>query len=251
MKRIVSLLDDEMMKEKVNLDKGVAGCAGAKQGLESNISKNASAIRHDKSLVAEAERLLAAESNPIKRNGLTLKRQQYLQDIGRKMQTSANLQKTLDMTDDLYAKFQRMQQLADFNIENLAAQIENDEQERNAILEAYKALSPAQKLIRGEPEALKMFNASREFQARDNARMLGAMKDFSAYSEKYLNGMDIEQGAAAADAEQMLAGIEKTMQLTAGSPDPAPAKTPRTAEAIPVERPTSKPIDPDYLDWNK
>lgn len=228
---------DDMRQEKVKLDKGVAGCAGAKEGLEKNVSRNADAIEHDKSLIAEVDRVAARETNPVKKNGYMLQRQRYLLDIGRKNTTNTNLQKTLDMTNNLYSMLQRMQQLSEYNIDNLAAQIENDEQERDAIMQAYEALSPAQKLIRGEPEALAIFNQSRETAARQNAQMLGAMKDFSAYSAKYVTGMDIEQGAAAADAEKSLADIERTLRIAEGvQPQTVPQPQLPLMEAVPVRR---------------
>jgi hypothetical protein len=236
---------DDMTQEKVKLDKGVEGCAGAKEGLERNIANNNDAIQHAKSEIFQTDRMIASERNPVKLNGLNLSKQRFLEIIARKMATNQNLQKTLDMTNGLYERSQRMQQLAEYNIENLNAQIENDEQERNAILEAYKSLGPMQKLIRGEPEALKTFNAAREFAARDNSRMLGAMKDFSAYSEKYLTGMDIEQGAATADAEKMISNIEKTMQLTSGGGDTVPMGIVR-ADAVTVPN-SSKAVSGDYL----
>lgn len=243
---------DEMKLQKAKLDQGVEGCAGSKQGLETNIQNNVAAIKQNEGRVEVIDK---RANNPnrtqIDRTKDGYDRDRFMNDIGRKITSNKNLQKTLDMTNGLYTMLQEMQQLSDYNIENLTAQIDNDQQERNAILESYKALSPAQKLIKGQPEQLAIFNASREYVARDNARMLGAMKNFSVISEKYVRGMEIDQSAAAAEAEKALAEMKQTMKLADGGSEKVPMYMGvAQAEPVPARR-ISGGAGVDYLKLDK
>lgn len=237
---------DSMKKQEVELSKGLEGCSGAKVRLERTIANNDASVSHSKSLIEQTEKVAAQETNPYKKQSLNLKKSTYLQEIGRRMHSTENLKKILKTTTGMYGLLIRWQQLAEFNIDNTDATIKNAQEERNAILESYKALGPAQRLIKGDPEELKLANAALEFLAEDNAKKLGAMEDFARYSEKSLSNMDLEQGANASDAEKMLSEYE-TKLLEAGGAKTVPNSVVRTADAALVPR-SSNAIEGDYLD---
>jgi hypothetical protein len=231
---------DKMRDRKTELDAGVGGCAGAKKRLETQIEKNSGQINHTRSLIDEVARKLAGQRlDQLTYQSLTLQKQRYLQEVGRRMHSNENLQRILDQTNRMYVMLTRWQQLAEYNIENTDAEIKNAEDERKSILATYKSLGPAQKLIKGDPEELKMMNAALEFLAEDNANKLGAMEDFARYSEKFLTNMDIEQGASAEDAEKMLTAFEQKLLVT-GSPSP-------TIPNSQQPEPEKQPIEVDYF----
>jgi hypothetical protein len=229
---------DKMREQSEELGKGVAGCAGAKTQLENQIANNQKIVRHAQSLADQADLNLNATNDPLQKQRWMLSKNSQLQEIGRRLHSTENFQKILAQTTRMYTMLTRWQQLADFNIENTDAEIKNAEEERKSILASYKALGPAQRLIKGDPEQLKMVNASLEYLAEDNANKLGAMEDFARYSEKFLSGMDLEAGANAADAEKMMTEYENKL-LTAGSPQ---------ASAVPV---ATKVVQGDYIDYTK
>lgn len=230
---------DKMRDQNEQLSKGLEGCSGAKRQLENSIATNNAAISKSLSMASQSDIMANRESDNLKKQSLLLHKQTYLQDVGRRQKSNANLQKILDQTTRMYTMLTRWQNLAEYNIENTDAEIKNAQEERNSILASYRALGPAQRLIKGDPDQLKMVNQSLEYLAEDNANKLGAMEDFSRYSEKFLSGMDIEQGANAADAEKMLTQYEsKLMSAGAAHAD---------ATAIPASK-ASNPIDGDYLD---
>jgi hypothetical protein len=241
---------ERMEKQNEELGEGIEGCNGAKTRLETQIAKNTQLVNKDKSKIDEAERVLRnTQIDDLTRGRVTLSRQSALQEIGRKMKSNENLQRVLAQTTQMYKLLCRWQQLAEYNIENTRGQMENLRDERDAILASFKSLGPAKRLIKGDPEELKLVNQSLEFLAEDNAMKLGAMEDFSRYSQKFLTDMDLEQGASAADAEKMLGEFESKL-LTAGSGETAPKTVVRDAQAVPVKR-SSSTVDGQYLDLEK
>jgi hypothetical protein len=241
---------DRMRSKNEELGRGVAGCRGAKTQLERQIATNTESITHARSLIAEVDRKTGLTTDNLVRQSLILRKQAQLQEIGRKMHSNETLDGILKQTTRMYTLLTRWQQLAEFNIENTQAEVDNLAVERKTILASYKALGPAQRLIKGDPEQLKMVNRSLEYLAEDNANKLGAMEDFARYSQKFLDGMDLEQGASASDAEKMLGEFEKRL-LSAGSSESVSLQRPVDAEAVPVPRGGSRttPVEGDYIDW--
>lgn len=225
----------QMEERNRELAKGIEGCAGAKKQLENQIASNEMAATHAKSIIVQADKQVEIERDPLRKQRLLLSKQGSLQEIGRRLHSNENLQCILQQTSRLYAMLTRWQNLAEYNIENARGEMQNLDAERKTILASYRAMGPAQRLIKGDPEQLKMVNASLEFLAEDNANKLGAMEDFARYSEKFLSNMDLEQGASAADAEKMLAEYEVKL-LTAGTVETVPAEIVQESEAVPVAR---------------
>lgn len=227
---------DQMVDNNNKFSQAIQGTSGAKVSTERQIEKNNSAISKAESIRDEAKSEMASKKNPLDQQRLALNITMQLNEIGRRMHSNEKLQKILDQTTKIYDMLCRWQQLADFQILNLRAEIDNNKEERKAILAAYAGMGFAQKIIQGDPEQLKLLNASLEFMADDNAQKLGAMQDFARYSEKYLSQMDLEQGASAADAEKMLSQYELKL-LSSGAPvQTIPAVIIPNQEPVPVLR---------------
>jgi hypothetical protein len=241
---------DKMTEQSRELDKGVEGCAGAKKELETQIATNDEIIRHNKSLIDQADKTMVAERDPLRHQSVALRKEAFKLEIGRRIHSSENLSRILAQATRMYTMLTRWQALAQFNIINTTAEVQNAKQERNSILKSYRSMRWAERIIKGDPEQLKIQNAALEYLAEDNANKLGAMEDFSRYSEKFLTDMDIEQGASAADAEKMLAEYEQKL-LSASAGETAPTSLVRTAEAVPVLRDSGKAVDGDYIDFKK
>ena len=226
---------DRMRENSEKLGKAVAGCNGAKVSVQSQMSKNSDAIRHAKSLADQADKQLAASHDTLMQQRFNLSKTMQLQEIGRRMHSNDKLQSILGQTTKMYNLLVRWQQLGEFNVENMQAEVNNAKEERKAILSAYAGMGFAQKLIKGDPEQMKMLNASLEYLATDNANKLGAMEDFARYSEKYLTSMDLEQGASSDDAEKMLNEYEHKL-LSAGSTDQSTVQSTSVSNPVPVPR---------------
>lgn len=229
------------------LGKAVAGVNGAKQAIQSQMSKNTSIIEKAKSLKDQADQSLSNEKDQLIRQRLILDRQRQLQEVGRRMHSNDKLQVILTQTTKMYGMLVRFRNLGDFNVENTRAEIENAKSERKTIQESYRGMSFARKIISGDPEQLRLYNQSLEFLAEDNARKLGEIEDFADYSQKYLTEMDLEQGAAASDAEHMLSQYEAKLLGDGGAASTtAPVWKSSRPNAIPG--PDGSPVEGDYLD---
>lgn len=209
---------DDMEEKKLELDKALEGCSGAREQVKAQMDKNTEVIRHETSLKEQADKQLAKANDPLEKQRYALSANLHLQEIGRRIHSNEKFQATFDQTTKLYNILTRWQQLADFNIENTKAQVQNAKAERTTILASYKGMKFAQRILKGDPEQLKLLNQDLEYLVQDNAEKLGEMAEFSRYSEKFLTDMDLESGAAAGDAEKMLAQYEQKL-LTASKSD--------------------------------
>lgn len=210
---------DKMEANNEKLSTAIEGCAGAKKTLENGIRDNQVRAEKARSLVHQCDVDLAKTPiNDSTKQRLTFQRNGNLLEMQRREESNNNLQRILDQTNKLYSMLQRWQNFAEYNIENTKSEVENAEQNRKSIMSAYAGMSFAKRLIKGDPEQLKMVNASLEFLAQDNGRMLGAMDDFSRYSEKFLSNQDLSSEAAIAEAEKTMAGYEQKLLAESGDP---------------------------------
>lgn len=210
---------DKMTANNEKLSTAIEGCAGAKKTLENGIRDNQVRAEKARTLVHQCDIDLA--KTPIsesRKQQLSFQRNGNLLEMQRRQDSSNNLQRILDQTNKLYAMLQRWQNFAEYNIDNTKAEVENAKSNRKSILSAYAGMSFAKRLIKGDPEQLKMVNASLEFLAQDNGRMLGAMDDFSRYSEKFLSNQDLSSEAAISEAEKTMAQYEQKLLLESGDP---------------------------------
>lgn len=213
---------DENKAIMAKFDTAIERTCGAKQEVEDAIAKKKSAITHDFNICQQADVQLKAAKNPLEVQRLQLSKQSAQTDAGMKKANLENLLKILNTVNGLYDRLQRLRNLSEFNISTLENQIEEAQTQRHVIMESFKAMNFAKRLLQGDPEQLKLFNQSLEYLAEDNASKLGAMKSFSDYAEKYITHMDLENGAASQDAQKMFDELEKKL-LTPGTSDSVPA----------------------------
>lgn len=245
----IGILENTVDKMKENAEKlarAIEGVNGAKTEVGRRISANEAAIKKATGLKEQADKQLLSARDTLSIQRLNLSKNMELQEIGRRLKSNEKLKQIYQQTDKLYTMLGRWQNLADFNIENTVAEVTNAKEERKTILAAYRGMGFAKKLIAGDSEQMKMFNASLEYLVEDNSMKLGAMEDFARYSEKYLSTMDLEQGASADDAEKMLAQYEEKLLSSGGTQVPQQMGVAK-AELVPINR-SSSAIDPDYLD---
>jgi hypothetical protein len=211
-------LDDRRTKLR-ELDKGVAGCNGAKERLQTDISNNNNLIRKDTAIVQECQRQASPPNmDSLERSRILLRAQAKKEEIGRTMKSNETLTGILNMATRFYNVLCRLQQLSEYDIEKTDSQVKTLKAERNSILAAYKALAPAQRLLKGDPEQLKMVNGAIEYLMEDNSRKMGEIDDFARWTERFLTDMSLEKGADASEAEKMLAQFEQKL-LTPGTTD--------------------------------
>jgi hypothetical protein len=214
------------------LDPAVSQLSGSVQRLKSEIAKNQQDAVHQKALadevarqIVQLQRQLQQVQDPIARQaiglkiqGFQLQQQGYMENAGMLLQTNNQEQPLLDQTVRMYGQMCRIQQLASFKVDSLSQQADMWSKRRATILASQKALGAANSILKGDSQQLAIVDQTLEFLNNEADDTIGAMDDFNRWSDKYLTDMDIQKGAAADEATQMFANLEKKL-IPAGTAD--------------------------------
>jgi hypothetical protein len=112
--------------------------------------------------------------------------------------------------------FRHWSQIADSKIQRTENKVNFLAEQRKMILDAKATLGVGQRLLRGNPEQLKMVDMALDYLEEDTARTLGEIREFSRYTDKLLTDEQIESGAAADEAAARFAEFNQKL-LTAGN----------------------------------
>jgi len=112
--------------------------------------------------------------------------------------------------------FQHWSQIADSKIQRTENKVNFLAEQRKMILDAKATLGVGQRLLRGNPEQLKMVDMALDYLEEDTARTLGEIREFSHYTDKLLTDDQIESGAAADEAAAKFAEFNQKL-LSSGS----------------------------------
>lgn len=235
----------QMVANKEKLDDSVSQCSASRREVKTRMDSNDNLIHQAKSKKDQADKAVAQTSSLGDKQKFAFQSSLQAQEMTRRIHSNEKLQVIFDQASKLYDMLTRYQNLADYNIQNITLDVANAEEERKSILIAYKGMSLAKRIIKGDPEQVALFNQSLDYLVDDNARKLGEMEDFTRYSEKFLTSMDLDQGASVDDAEKMLASYEKKLLVSDSQKQTVPNFV-TTAQAVPVSNST-KAIDADYL----
>jgi uncharacterized coiled-coil DUF342 family protein len=215
---------DKLRKESQTFDTAVSQLAGSSQRLQDEIDNNKKDMMHQKSLADEVDRQVsikqrqlpslvgqAQQALQIEIEGLSLKKQSFMQAAGMDMGTIQNEQAVLDQTNKMYNQLTRLRNLAQFKVDALSQQADMLAKRRSAILASQKALKAAGAIINGDPAELAIVDQTVEYLNNEASDTIGQMSDFNQWSDKYLTDMDIQNGANAQDATKAFAAMEKKL----------------------------------------
>jgi hypothetical protein len=207
---------DDMKKEKYNLDQTLQRFAGSEERLQRSIAAKNDEINALGHKAAVAEQMAAAAKDPMERERLMLERQTFLEKAGMLMQGVKQLQALEDQTSRMQNTFRHWSQIADSKIQRTENKVNFLAEQRKMILDAKATLGVGQRLLRGNPEQLKMVDMALDYLEEDTARTLGEIREFSRYTDKLLTDEQIESGAAADEAAARFAEFNQKL-LTAGN----------------------------------
>jgi hypothetical protein len=237
---------DDMKKDKATLDNTVERFAGSDERLQTSIQQKTDEIKTLNFQSQKADKMSVAESDPLKKERLTLQSQTYREKMGLLMQAAKQLTAMEKTTADLLLNFRHWSQISDSKIERTEMKVEILSEQRKMILDAQRTLSVGQRLLRGNPEQLQMVDMAIEYLADDTARTLGQIREFNRYSDKLLTKLDIEN-AADADAAAAQIGEFSQKLLTAGAqPAAVDMMTPIQGEVV-----SKSPVSDDYSQFLK
>jgi hypothetical protein len=142
-------------------------------------------------------------------------------------------------TNDMLTKFRHWSQVSDAKIDRTAMKVEIFAEQRKMILDAKKTLGVGMRLLKGDPEQLKLVDGAIEFLTEDAAQTLGEIQEFNRFSDKMLTDIDIENSANAQMARDKFAEFGQKMEASANRPSAVDQLQAAMSGITPVTIPTT------------
>jgi len=202
---------DDMVKAKAELDQTVQRFSGSDERLKRNIDAKTEEINTLGHKANKAQQMAGAVQDPMERERLNLERQTFLEKAGMLMSGVKQLQALEDQTANMLHTFQHWSQISDSKIARTRNKVDFLAEQRKMILDAKATLGAGQRLLRGNPEQLKMVDMALEYLEDDTSRTLGEIREFTRYTDRLLTDEQIEQGAAADEAAARFAEFNQKL----------------------------------------
>ena len=209
---------DDMKKAKAELDQTIQRFAGSDNNLRTNIARKTAEINQLMAQSQQAARMLQNEPDALKKERIQLQKETYEQKAGMLMGFVKQLQDLENQTNDMLNKFRHWSQVSDAKIERTEIKVEIFAEQRKAILDAKNTLHAGIRILKGDPEQLKLVDGAIEYLQEDAARTLGEIQEFNRYSDKLLTDIDIENGANAEMARQKFAEFSGKIEESSNRP---------------------------------
>ena len=230
---------DDMKKAKAELDQTIQRFAGSDNNLKTNIAKKNAEISQLMAQSQAAARMLTTKTDPLEKERIQLQKETYEQKAGLLMQAVQQLQALENQTHDMLDKFRHWSQVSDAKIDRTAMKVEIFAEQRKMILDAKRTLGVGMRLLKGDPEQLKLVDGAIEFLTEDAARTLGEIQEFNRFSDKMLTDIDIENSANAELARQKFADMSNKLEASANRPSAVDQLQQALAGATPISIPTT------------
>lgn len=214
---------DDMKTAKAELDKTVLKFAGSENRLLSKIADKTATINELGSRSNQAALMLTREKDPDKADLLKLSKETSEQKAGMLMEGIKQLKTLEAQTKDMLDKFRHWSRVSDAKIDRTEMKVDFYAEQRKDILDAQRTLGVGYRLLKGDPEQLKLVDSAIEFLADDAAQTIGEIQEFNRYSDKLLTEIDIDNSGAAESARQRFA--EFGVKLDNSSSKPAAIDT--------------------------
>src|SRR5271170_3204744 len=195
---------DDMVSAKSELDQTIQKFAGSDNKLTAKINAKTALVQ---TLMAKADELGRRIANgqfktPDDQETWKLQKETWESQAGLEYQGIQQLQELEKQTADMLDKFRHWSRVSDAKIARMKIKVDFYADQREAILEAQKTLGIGVRLLKGDPEQLKMTDMAIEYLTDDAARTIGEIQEFNKSSEKMLLDIDVENSANAAMARK-------------------------------------------------
>ena len=231
-----------MKKGKLKLSATIKQMAGSDSILRKKIADRKDAIQQLMSEASSAERMAAAAKTQLDADRLRMKKQTNEQKAGFLMSGVDQLQALETQTADMLGKFRRWEVATDAKIERTEFQVDYWSDQRRTVLDAQRALSIGMRILKGDPEQLKLVDGAIAFMTEDAARTVGEIEDFNSFSEKMLTDIDVENSANAERARAKFAEFGQKLDEDAARPTAADQLQHVLANSAPVSIPGVSPL---------
>lgn len=197
---------DDMKKAKSELDLTIQKFAGSDNKLTAKIAQKTALVQQLMAKADELGRRIAAgqAKTPDDAETWKLQKETWEGQAGLEYQGVQQLQQLETQTADMLDKFRHWARVSDAKIARMQIKVDFFAAQRETILEAQKTLGIGMRLLKGDPEQLKLTDMAIEYLTDDAARTIGEIQEFNKTSEKMLLDVDIENSANAAIARKQL-----------------------------------------------
>lgn len=212
---------DDMKKGKEKLAATIKRLAGSDSILRTKIKDRKDNIQQLMAEATAAERMASTAKTQLDKDRLMMKKQTNEQKAGFLMSGVEQLGQLEKQTADMLDKFRRWEVATDAKIERTEFQVEYWADQRAVVLESQKALGFAGRLLKGDPEQMKLVDGAINFMIEDAARTAGEIEDFDRFAEKMLTDIDVENDANANRARAKFAELGDKLDADANRPTAA------------------------------
>jgi hypothetical protein len=235
---------DDMKKGKDKLSATIRQMAGSDSILRKKIADRKENIAQLMAEAASAQRMAATKTG-VEADRLKMKKITNEQKAGFLMSGVDQLQKLETQTADMLEKFRRWEVATDAKIERTEFQVEYWADQRKTVVGAQAALGIGLRLLKGDPEQLKLVDGAINFMTEDAARTVGEIEDFNRFSEKMLTDIDVENDANAERARAKFAEFGTKLDDDAARPTAADQLQAAITGAVASPGFNSNPLTPN------
>lgn len=195
---IVESYLDDLREHKAHMSTQISNLRGQMAALSQEIERNKEARER-------ALKTVKAAHGAGKQKALVLQARK----AGRLRQSNLTLENLRQKLEMLYRVLNKMDEAADFMLQDMADEINVKKRERAAIHAASGAFHSALSIIRGNPSKRLMFERAMEHMADDFAMRVGEIEDFLVRSEGFMESIDLTSMTYEEEALQEIEEWEK------------------------------------------
>jgi phage shock protein A len=225
----------QMTKRLAEMREQITNVSGQIGVIKNIMAKNKKDAADSLAKAEEAKRQAAATTDPNRRTAMNLQMQGAANHAARVTAANQNYQQLLTKLQTIYDILVKWADHIDFFIDDTNDQVRQAEVQYKALNAGSSAMRKAMKVIGGNSFEDETYNQTMEFLADQAGRQLGEMENFQAVAQKFMDGIDIENGVAQTQALAQLDAFEQKL-LTPGNPDTAFLKSGPEKQAIPINR---------------
>jgi len=209
---------DDMKKAKKQLDDTIQKFAGSDNKLTSKIGDKTALIQTLMQKADVLRRRLPSAKSQDDAETWKLQAETWESQAGLEQQGMEQLQLLEKQTADMLDKFRHWSRVSDAKIDRMKIKVDFYAAQRDAILEAQKTLGIGVRLLKGDPEQLKLVDGAIEFLTDDAAQTIGEIQEFNKESDKMLLDIDVENTANAEKARAKYASFSQKLDDSAAKP---------------------------------
>lgn len=180
----------DKLKEKLEImDQGIAELAGQIRKIKNKIAENEEKMRKAIGMATAAQR-----------EGMKAQFSLQARKAGRAEQSNLRYSDLLAKLEMLLLMLRKYRDASAVMIEDMADEVAQQEDQRNAMKGGYKAMKSAKAILAGSDAERELYDQAMEFSVHDYGMKMGEIENFMETSKGFIDGLDLENGQFDADA---------------------------------------------------